>query len=133
MPIDDSVIVLVPGAWHDPSVAYHDLMERLTELNLKSIPVPLPTVGPKTDETRKGMVDDAAAIRKAVEVQIDDGKEVIVVCHSYGGLPIAQALEGLALSDRKARGKKGGVKRLVYVAAFLMPPGAWRERGIEMV
>ncbi len=108
MPIADTAIVLVPGAWYDPAIGYHVLMEKLNEHNLKSIPVPLPTVGPKTDDTRKGMLDDAATIRKAVQEQVEDGKEVIVVCHSYGGFPTAQALEGLGLRDRKASGKTGG-------------------------
>jgi hypothetical protein len=126
MPIDNSVVILVPGAFHNPAIAYHDLMERLKELNIRSIPVPLPTVGPKSDQIRKGMLDDVAVIRRVVEEQIEEGKEVIIVCHSYGGFPIAQALEGLGLSDRKALGKVGGVKRLVYVAAFLMPPGPLR-------
>lgn len=55
------------------------------------------------------MLDDADVIKRSVEAVTATGKEVVVVCHSYGGTPTTQALAGI----------KGGVKRVVYLAAIV--------------
>lgn len=77
------------------------------------------------DFTKKTLRDDAdvveAAIRKLVE---EDNQTVIVVMHSYGGLVGGEAIsEELTLQTRQARGLRGGVARLFYCAAFVMPKG----------
>lgn len=66
---------------------------------------------------------DVLAIRTAVLSLLNEGKEVVVVLHSYAGMPGGQALEGLGAKERKESGEKGGVKRIVYVMAYLVPEG----------
>lgn len=58
------------------------------------------------------MLDDADVIKRSVEAVTGQGKEVVVVCHSYGGTPTTQALAGLK-----------GVKRVVYLAAIIPKVG----------
>ena len=53
------------------------------------------------------MQEDASQIRAVTEALINQGKEVVVVCHSYGGTPTTEALEGVA------------VKRLIYLTAVV--------------
>lgn len=53
------------------------------------------------------MSDDASVIKRVVETLLSQGKQVVVICHSYGGTPTSQALVGL------------GVKRLVYLSAIV--------------
>lgn len=50
---------------------------------------------------------------------IDAGKEVAVVMHSYGGVVGTEALHGLGQENNKASGKAGGVKRMIYMTAFI--------------
>ncbi|WP_433378421.1 alpha/beta hydrolase [Actinoplanes sp. CA-142083] len=93
--------VLVPGAWHLPST--FDLLRG--ELDAKghpSIAVKLPTTGP---EPRGGLREDAAAVRGAIEAV---GGPVVVVAHSYGGIPATEAAAGLP-----------GVRHVVYLAAYV--------------
>lgn len=47
----------------------------------------------------------------------------MLVMHSVGGLLASNAIEGMGLEARAKQGKKGGVKKLVYLAAGLLPEG----------
>jgi hypothetical protein len=52
----------------------------------------------------------------------DEGKDIVLVMHSYGGIPATESAHGLAKKDREAAGKKGGIVALLYVAALLVQP-----------
>jgi pimeloyl-ACP methyl ester carboxylesterase len=109
-------LLLVHGAWHGPW-CWEQLIPELDRLGLTSATVALPSVG--TDAGMLGGVaDDAAAIEAAVE---SIGRHVVVVAHSYGGVPTTQAMFGPK------------VKHIIYLGAFmpdagqslvdLLPPG----------
>jgi hypothetical protein len=69
------------------------------------------------------MADDAASIAAEIEKEADAGKDVIVVAHSYGGVPASQSVKDLVKSKREAQGKKGGVVRLAYMTALVPAEG----------
>lgn len=50
-------------------------------------------------------------------------KEVVVIAHSYGGIPAAGAAYGLSKTTRRQDSKKGVVIGLIYVSAFVVPKG----------
>ena len=77
--------VLVPGAWHLPS-SWDLTRGELDALGYASIAVKLPTTGP---DPRGGLREDAAAIRAAIDAI---GGPVVVVAHSYGGIPATEAV-----------------------------------------
>ena len=54
---------------------------------------------------------------------MEDGFEVVVLMHSYGGQPGSAAMKGLGVKERARGGKKGGVSRLVYVASYALRVG----------
>ncbi|KAK7977013.1 hypothetical protein PG988_004503, partial [Apiospora saccharicola] len=115
------VFLFVPGAWHqawllDPLRGY--LMAR----GYASAHVELASVG-AADPSRTGLADDIAAIRAGLEERIDAGEELVVVAHSYGGIPTAGAVQGLSVAERAREGKKGGVLMVVHMAAFAVPVG----------
>lgn len=124
-------IVLVPGAWHFPQC--FDLFVQ----HLQAKDYPTRTVAHASvykDEPPKitGHKDDAQAIRDVVIPLIQEGREVIVFCHSYGGWPTTEALAGLSKAegvDAAAANKTGGVVHIVYCAAFVGKEG---ECQIEM-
>lgn len=67
---------------------------------------------------------DVAAIRACLTRLVEEEeKEVVLVTHSYSGLPGGEAPRGLGLKERKEKGLKGGVKRLVFAMAFIAPEG----------
>lgn len=97
--------VLVPGAWHLPST-YDLLRGELDALGHPSLAVKLPTTGP---DPRGGLKEDAAAVRQAIEGV--DGP-VVVLAHSYGGIPTTEAAAGLP-----------NVKHVIYLAAYVPDVG----------
>jgi pimeloyl-ACP methyl ester carboxylesterase len=51
---------------------------------------------------------------------MQQGHDVVVVCHSYGGVPTGEALQGL---DKPQSAGGGRVSAIIYIAAFLIPEG----------
>ncbi|TLD20560.1 hypothetical protein PspLS_08804 [Pyricularia sp. CBS 133598] len=121
-PTSRPAVVLTPGAWHGPW-AYDLVRPELAALGLCSSAVTLPTVG--TTDPKVGVADDAAAARAEVLRQLDapGERDVVLVGHSYGGVVISNAVEGLSVADRKAAGKKNGVIGVLYLSAFAIPAG----------
>lgn len=120
-PTASPVFVLAPGAWHTPD-CYDILVGKLHAQGLETCAVAYPSVG--AEPPTKGLFDDAAAVRAEIEALTNQGRQVIVVGHSYGGLVIAEAVKGLGYKQRQAEGKTGGVTLVVYLAAFVTPKGA---------
>ncbi|RMZ67766.1 signal peptide protein [Pyrenophora seminiperda CCB06] len=115
------IIVLTPGAWHTPD-CFDITREQLHQRGWETEAVAHPSVG--AEPPTKGLADDAAALHSTLERLADDGKEIVLVVHSYGGMVGQNALVDLGYKQRKAAGKKGGVIILVYLAAFVAPKGA---------
>lgn len=113
-------IVFGPGAWHQPS--FFDIVRaELTSHGYESEAVAYPSVG--AEPPNKGLRDDAAALRSALERLADQGKEIVLAVHSYGGLVGQNAVEGLGYKQRAKAGKAGGVIMFVYITAFVNKKG----------
>lgn len=111
-------IALVPGAWHSP-VHYQELLNLFEKAGYPTKSIQLPSVG-SADPNKESVAGDAAAIRENLLLPlIDNGKDVVLVMHSYGGCPGAAAAKGLSKVERK----NNGVIGLVFVAAFLAREG----------
>lgn len=118
----EPVFVLAPGAWHGPE-CFQLVLEKLNALGRETRTVTYPSVG--AEPPTKGGFDDAAErpVRAVVEPLVNEGRQVILVGHSYGGFVISEASKGLGYKQRKADGKEGGIVLLVYLAAFVLPKG----------
>jgi pimeloyl-ACP methyl ester carboxylesterase len=119
-------LVFVPGAWHPPSC--YDIIIKILSSPPYSYPcvaITTPTVG--AEPPILTLQHDVDAIRAVTTVLADEGKEILLVMHSYGGLPGSQSCEGLSKTERERQGKKGGVIALVYIAAFVFPEGTTRS------
>lgn len=102
--------LFVPGAWHGPEI-YDASIAILKKSGYECIAIPLPSVGAEPPHTT--FEEDVDGIREAVSKLIDQDKKVMLVAHSYTGMPAGEALKGLS-------GKGGGV-RLVYINALAVP------------
>jgi hypothetical protein len=69
------------------------------------------------------MKDDITAIRMHVAKLVEVGQEVVLVLHSAAGVLGSSAIEDLELSKWLAAGKKGGVTKIVFLAAGIGPEG----------
>ncbi|KAH9874383.1 hypothetical protein IAQ61_003572 [Plenodomus lingam] len=82
----------------------------------------MPAVG--NSNPPKDLSEDIAVARALVEEAIgDEGNDVIVSPHSWGGTVVSSALAGYSKREREAQGKKGGVVRTAYIASFILPEG----------
>ena len=115
-------IVLVTGAWH-PSSAYKSLISDLVNSGYPVLVTSLPSLDPK-DPSVCDCSSDASSVRQQFLPAIEEeGKDVILLCHSYGGIPGGGAAYSLSKSARMQQGKKGGVVGLIYISAFIVPEG----------
>ncbi|KAL2849325.1 hypothetical protein BJX68DRAFT_267177 [Aspergillus pseudodeflectus] len=69
------------------------------------------------------MNDDATAIRAVTTKLADEGHQVVLVMHSYGGIPGTESAEELGCEFRQNAGKPGGSIALVYLAAYFLTKG----------
>jgi pimeloyl-ACP methyl ester carboxylesterase len=121
MTTEKPTILLIPGAWHTGST-FEPVANILRAQGYQAEPVTLPSAGGPTSTTA---YDDAEHIQKTyLNDLVAQGKEVILVMHSYGGIPGTECVKGFARRDLAAQGKKGGVVSLIYQSAFIVPAGA---------
>ncbi|KAK2024225.1 alpha/beta-hydrolase [Colletotrichum zoysiae] len=118
MPSEPPTILFVPGAWHKPWV-FDLVRDDLAGRGYPTAAVALPSVG--STDVNAGLGQDANAVRAELQGLVDAGREVVVVAHSYGGIPVANAVEGLNYKDRVAQKKIGGVLMIIHMASFAIP------------
>ncbi|KIW80029.1 hypothetical protein Z517_06644 [Fonsecaea pedrosoi CBS 271.37] len=115
------VIVFVPGAWHVPET-FHLVVGELEAAGYETRGVKLASVG--SPEPLKDFQPDVEAIQQVLRSVIEDeGKEVLLVVHSYGGVVGNEAVKGLDKASREKEGKKGGVSHIYFCCAFALPEG----------
>ncbi|KAI3544079.1 uncharacterized protein CCOS01_13859 [Colletotrichum costaricense] len=122
--------LLVPGAWHRPW-SFDLLRDDLHGRGFSTETVALAGVG--STDVNVGLEQDTAAVRTELQKLIDDGREVVVVAHSYGGVPTANAVEGFNYKDRVAQSKTGGVLMVVYMTSFAIGAGSALSDGAGSV
>jgi pimeloyl-ACP methyl ester carboxylesterase len=106
-PMSDPTILLVHGAWH--GAWCWDAVIPLLEARGRTVQaIDLPTVH-APNKAELALADDVQAVTDAVAAI--DGP-LVVVAHSYGGVPTTQALVGAA-----------NVQHIVYIAAFALDAG----------
>ncbi|EHK95979.1 alpha/beta-Hydrolase [Glarea lozoyensis ATCC 20868] len=113
-------IVLVPGAWHKADI-YSAVAEYLHKHGYPTVLLPLPSAG--ATPPHQDFDGDVTAIRDAISELVSNNKDVILVVHSYTGLPGGEAPKGFAKTDREAKGLEGGVIRYVVINGFATPSG----------
>jgi pimeloyl-ACP methyl ester carboxylesterase len=115
-------IILIPGSYNPPS-AYGSIVTALNTAGYPTTGISLPTVGSAPKEglasPAPSMYDDATAIAALAEQLADEGKDVVLVGHSYAGVPMSQSTKGLDKAARRAEGKGGGVVHLGFLSALV--------------
>ena len=119
-------ILLAPGSFALPEF-YDELFDVVRAKGCEIRGLHKPTVGLRAGEGRPGtpptMYDDAAFIASEVEKLADQGKDVILVGHSYGGVPVTESAKGLGKNERQAQGKKGGLVNIGYITCLVPAVG----------
>lgn len=111
-----TAFVLVPAGFMQGSL-YHKVTTRLSKLGYSVKPIDPPSSNTKAPAV---MAEDAALINKMAASLMDQGKNVVVVGCSYGGVAATEAMRGLSDADRKADGRSGGrLVNLVYIGSLM--------------
>ena len=124
------VIVIVPGGFFSPQP--YDVVSKLLRAQGYTVIVPelavcgdLSSKTPDSGEWKKmannGADEDVQLIKFQLAPLLDKGYEAIIVSHSYGSLPASLCVDGQTVSDRAAKGLKGGIKAYLTVAGFAYP------------
>ncbi|OJJ79846.1 alpha/beta hydrolase [Aspergillus glaucus CBS 516.65] len=130
-------LIFAPGAWYPPT-AFDPLIAKLPDYTCHTIAFPAIQQATTVTDLRL----DISAVRTLVEREADAGRDVVIVLHSWAGLPVNSALDGLSKDAREKEGKEGGVVRLVFIAAFIPEigenlvdalggPAEWFVRDVE--
>ncbi|OCT51589.1 hypothetical protein CLCR_08948 [Cladophialophora carrionii] len=122
--VDKPVFVIVPGSF-SPAPFYADVVDALRSYGYEAIVETLPSSArsPRRGEKAATMQDDTDFFHDIVEKLADQGKDVVIVTHSYGGVPGTECSKGLSKEERKAAGKAGGISRFIYVTSVVPTPG----------
>ena len=120
-------ILLVGGAWH--TAAYLEpLATTLEAAGYPTVTLGLPSVGANPPKSDFGA--DVAIIRSTVFELVSEGKRILAVLHSYGGIAGTEALQEFGQASEKGA---GGVLGLVYIATMLPKKGDSFEAHLESV
>ncbi|KAL1860702.1 hypothetical protein Daus18300_009045 [Diaporthe australafricana] len=117
--------LIVPGSFATASI-YDGLVNVLKEQGHEVRAIDLPSANDGSRLPAPTAEDDAQHIRKEVTANLDhetNSSNVIVMLHSYSGVPGSSALKGLSKTARSAEGKSTAVIGVLYLAAFVLPLG----------
>ena len=133
-------LLFVPGAWHKPS-CYDKITTILQKKhNLRCVSITLPSTQGDPSATFK---DDLDTARQAISTETSQGRDVVVIAHSYGGIVGNSAVKGFARPQdtvsSTSTSSTGHVIGLILIASgfaltgftfmdpfFGRPPPAWR-------
>lgn len=122
----ETAILLIQGSFQLPE-AYDKLTSALRSRGFVVVQPCLPSLTDhgSPDFATRDLADDSRAVEaEARRLIVDEGKKVMVVMHSYGGLVGSNAIpEDLSFHSRRRAGLIGGVYRLFYFAAFVLDEG----------
>ncbi|KAI9710599.1 MAG: hypothetical protein M1828_002150 [Chrysothrix sp. TS-e1954] len=114
-------VVFVGGVFHVPA-HFEEGIDALAKLEYPALAVQPPEV-----EEAGSVIEpygNVEAIRSVLhELIVNNGKEVILVCHSAGGSSGCQTVKGLERSLREKNNEPGGVVYAVFLSAFCIPEG----------
>lgn len=125
-PLIKPAILLAQGSFQLPE-AYAKLVTALRTHGFEVAQPRLPSLSDHNslDFAKRDLTDDSRAIEaEAKRLVVNEGKNVMLVMHSYGGLIGSNAIsKELSLQSRRQSGLPGGVFRLFYFAAFVLDEG----------
>lgn len=114
------LLLFTPGAWHKP-IYFSAVMSRCVAAGHEVDTLSFPSTGIVVPPG--SLNEDIAVVRNKVVELSDSGKDIVIVSHSWSALPVNCALDGLSKKEREREGKPGGIAKLIFVAAFVIPEG----------
>ncbi|KAJ3546135.1 hypothetical protein NM208_g2156 [Fusarium decemcellulare] len=114
-----AIIVGVPGAWQ-PVECFAAVKEAFTARNYEFVGQTPPGVLVENPQDASAEKDAESLRNNLLLPLVKEGKDLVLMMHSYGGVYGSRAVQGLSKYEREQAGMKGGVVALIYVSAI--PP-----------
>ncbi|KAF2653858.1 prolyl aminopeptidase-like protein [Lophiostoma macrostomum CBS 122681] len=115
-------ILFFAGAFADPS-CFDAISKKFQEAGCPTVYAYVPSLDPSDPSSVTASKDAEEARTRYLLPLLDEGKEVVVFVHSYGGVVGGAAAAGLSKSARSAEGKPGGVVGLLYLVGVMTKEG----------
>lgn len=115
-------IIFIPGSF-SPAYFYEKTVESIRAEGYEIVIETLPSASSGPGKRAPTTQDDAAFFHKIIEKFADEGRDVILVTHSYGGLVGTEASKDLSKSERSDAGKPGGISKIVYLSSSVPEVG----------
>ena len=120
-------MLIIPAASALPKT-YETVVKAVSAHGYSIEALHIPSVGLETgDGAREGepptMYDDAKFIAARVAGLADAGNDVLLITHSYGGVPATEVVRGLSKAERGKHGKEGGIVGLAYMTSLVPEVG----------
>ena len=114
-------VLVIPGSFSRARF-YDTTLNHLKSLGITSTAHDLPSASREPPQPAATLADDATYFNTEAVKLLDQGKDVIVLGHSYGGMVATECMKGL--KEKVAEGKgKGKVLGLVYLTALIPKKG----------
>lgn len=117
--------IIVPGSFATVPL-YDSLVAALQKQGHSARAIDLPSANDGSRLPAPKGEDDSKHIRAEITATLDsetNPSDVVVMLHSYAGVPGSSALKGLGRADRSAEGKTTAVVGVFYLASFVLPLG----------
>jgi len=115
-------IVIIPGSFSS-AAGYYELVDMIAQHGYEAFANNLPSISRHPPEEAASLQDDAVFFRSIIRKIADQGQDVIVLSHSYGGIVGTEAIKGVLKTERHAKGLPGGVIRIIYLSAIVLREG----------
>ena len=116
-------VLLVPGAWF-PHSAYDTFLRAVSNAGFPTAYASYPSLNPRDPMHADVGADTSFVLENSLLPLVEtDEKDVLIVMHSYGGIPGSGAAKELGKATRELTGRKGGVIGLVHISGFVLPEG----------
>jgi pimeloyl-ACP methyl ester carboxylesterase len=115
-------IVFFAGAFAEPT-CFDDLASHFKQAGYPTVYANVLSLNPPNPADVTTAKDAQYTREKVLLPLLEEGKDVIVFAHSYGGMVGGAAAAGLSKHSRAREGKQGGVIGLLYLAGNIICEG----------
>lgn len=113
-------IVIIPGSF-SPDHFYFTTVAELQSLGFSAIVRNLPTTERRPPSPAATFDDDVQYFNYLLNRLLAEGKDVVVLGHSYGGCVLTQCVKGL--TEKSTDSSRGSLKGLIYLTAMMPKVG----------
>ena len=115
-------LLLVHGGGHGNSIYLAEFQKQLEKRGIASVAYRAPSESGPPAQGR-AMYDDASYYREKICKLADAGEDVVIFAHSIGSVVATEAAQGMGKAERQAKGLRGGVVHLIFLAGYLSAKG----------